>query len=85
MASTVQPAPEGLDVPGESVLEYLALTRLERSATQFADPRVQALPAWHGLARRAAAASFRECVALGLRDEASLLLGDIGPLPTGHD
>jgi hypothetical protein len=85
MVSTTQPAPEGLGVPSESVLEYLVLTRLERSAIQFADPRVRALPAWHSLARRAAAASYRECVALGLRDEASLLLGDIGPLPVGHD
>ena len=85
MVSTAQPAPARLGHPGESVLEFLALTRLERAATQFADPRVQALPAWHGLARRAAAASFRECVALGLREEASLLLSDIGPLPLEPD
>jgi hypothetical protein len=81
MVSMIQPAPERLGAPSESVLEYLVLSRLERAATQFADPRVEALPAWHALAGRAAAASLRECVALGLRDEASLLLGDIGPLP----
>jgi hypothetical protein len=85
MASTMQPAPGAVKIPGESVLEHLLLIRLERAATRLADPRVQALPAWHGLAERAAAASFRACVAVGLGHEASLILGEIGPVPFGHE
>jgi hypothetical protein len=85
MASTMQPAPDAVENPGESVLEHLLLIRLERAAARLADPRVQALPAWYGLAERAAAASFRDCVAVGLRREASLILGDIGPVPAGRE
>jgi len=85
MASTIQPAPTAVAIPGESVLEHLLLIRLERAATLLADPRVRALPAWRGLAERAAAASFRDCVAAGLRREASLILGDVGPVPVGHE
>src|SRR5262245_1627540 len=76
MASTIQPAPDAPGVDAESVLEYLVLGRLDRLVTHLSDPRVHALPAWHGLTQRAAAVSFQECVAVGLRDEASVILAN---------
>jgi hypothetical protein len=50
------------------------LARLERFAALAADPAPQDPPARRRLARRAALATFSDCVRLGLRDEAVLIL-----------
>jgi hypothetical protein len=55
-------------------MESFMLARLERFAGLAADPRVRATPAWGRLARRAAAETFSDCVALGLRAEALVIL-----------
>jgi len=62
---------EGLSGPE---LEYFLLARLERVARRLADPRTQAIPAWHALARHATAVAYRDCVTFGLADEAAVIL-----------
>ena len=79
MVSTMQQATDAAGTRRGSVLEYLVLSRLERSATGLADPRVRALPACRNLARRAAATSFRDFVRVGLGVEAGALLRDAAP------
>jgi hypothetical protein len=55
-------------------MESFILARLERFAGLAADPQVQATPAWDRLARRATMATFSDCIALGLRAEALVIL-----------
>ena len=57
-------------------LEYLLLARLERFTGLLADPAVRAVPAWRRLAQHAAAVAFRDCLALGLRDEARVIVSE---------
>jgi hypothetical protein len=65
---------ETIEALGASNLEFFLLARLERFATVLADPQTLNDPAWHRLARHAAAAGFTDCLALGLRDEALVIL-----------
>jgi hypothetical protein len=65
---------ETIEALGASNLESFVLARLERFVGRMADPRVVEVPAWYRLARHAAAAAFGDCVALGLRDEALVIL-----------
>jgi hypothetical protein len=55
-------------------MEFFMLARLERFAGLAADPRVLESPARHRLARRATMATFSDCIALGLRAEALVIL-----------
>jgi hypothetical protein len=55
-------------------MESFMLERLERFAGLAADPQVRATPGWDRLARRATLATFSDCVALGLRAEALVIL-----------
>ena len=55
-------------------LESFSLARLARFVALAADPAVQAVPTNIRLARRAAASAFVDCVELGRRDEALVIL-----------
>jgi hypothetical protein len=59
-------------------LEYFVLARLERFASRLADARIQEVRAWDQLARHATAVAYWDCVALGLRDEALVILDEAG-------
>ena len=69
-------AHETIGTIGGPDLEYFVLRRLERFAARLADPRLQTIPAWRRLAQRATAVAFWDCVALGLTDEADVILAD---------
>jgi len=80
------------DMPGTlaelegSNLRSFALARLERVASRLADPRVQEIPAWENLARRATAMAISDCVALGFADETlPVLVAALGYLPAAAD
>ena len=65
---------ESIEPVGGPDLGSFLLKRLERFATRLADPRVQDIPAWHRLTRLATAAGVADCIALGLADEALVIL-----------
>jgi hypothetical protein len=58
-------------------LEYFVLARLERMARRLADPSVEAIPAWHALMQHAVSVAYRDCAALGLDDEAAVIVADV--------
>jgi hypothetical protein len=57
-------------------LEYLLLARPERFVARQADPAVRAVPARHRPAQHAARVALRDCAALGLGDEASVIVAE---------
>ena len=65
-------------------LEYLLLARLERFAALLVDPAVRAVPARCRLAQHAAGVAFRDCMALGLGDEARVIVSEAAPLPAAR-
>jgi hypothetical protein len=72
--SSREDALTSLDMLGGPELEYFALARLERFAALLAEPQVREVPSWHRLTRHAVAAAYRDCLALGLKDEASVVI-----------
>jgi hypothetical protein len=65
-----------LEPIGGAELEYFLLTRLERFAALVSDPTVTSVPAWRRLARHATAVALQDCLALGLGDEARVIVSE---------
>ena len=74
MVSMLQSAHASAESLSDTVLAQLLLSRLERAVSRLGDRQVMAVPAWHNLARLAAVESYQDCVALGLENEARMLV-----------
>ena len=77
MVSMPLTAPTSADFAPDSLLAQLLLGRLERAVVRLGDRQVLSVPAWHNLARLAAAESYQDCLALGLQDEASVIAAGV--------
>jgi hypothetical protein len=72
----MQTTPGTLGVIAGPELEYFVLARLERFASQLADPRVRENPVLERLAMHATLLAVGDCLALGVGDEMVVILDD---------